>query len=32
MENFEIKYCFEGFDERNNFLQMNFSRLKMYFK
>jgi hypothetical protein len=29
---FKIKYGFEGFDERNNFLYRNFSRFKMYFK
>jgi hypothetical protein len=26
---FEIKYGCEGFEERNNFLHMNFSRFKM---
>jgi hypothetical protein len=25
LEKFEIKYFFEGFDERNNFLNMNLS-------
>jgi hypothetical protein len=29
---FEIKYCYEGFEERNNFLHRNFSRLKMDFE
>jgi hypothetical protein len=28
----EIKYRFEGFDERNNFLHRNFSRFEMDFK
>jgi hypothetical protein len=32
LENFEIKYGFEGFEERNNFLHRNFSRFRMYFK
>jgi hypothetical protein len=26
VENFEIKYSFEGFEEMNNFLQRNFFR------
>jgi hypothetical protein len=29
---FEIKYGFEGFDERNNFLHRNFFRFKMDFE
>ncbi len=29
---FEIKYCFKGFDERNNFLHRNLSRFEMDFK
>jgi hypothetical protein len=32
LKNFEIKYGFEGFDERNNFLRMNFSRFELDFK
>jgi hypothetical protein len=32
LEKFEIKYGFEGFDERNNFLHMNFSRFELDFK
>jgi hypothetical protein len=32
IEKFEIKYGFEGFDERNNFLHMNVSRFEMDFK
>ncbi len=32
LEKFEIKYCFKGFDERNNFLHRNFSRFEMDFK
>jgi hypothetical protein len=32
LKNFEIKYGFEGFDERNNSLPTNFSRFKMDFK
>jgi hypothetical protein len=28
----EIKYGFEGFGERNNFLHMNFSRFEMDFE
>jgi hypothetical protein len=31
LQKFELKYGFEGFDERNNFLHRNFSRLEMYF-
>jgi hypothetical protein len=32
LEKFEIKYCFEGFDERNNFLHRNISRFEMDLK
>jgi hypothetical protein len=32
VENFELKYCFEGFDGRNNFLHRNLSRFEMDFK
>jgi hypothetical protein len=32
LEKFEIKYCFEGFDHRNNFLHRNLSRFEMDFK
>jgi hypothetical protein len=32
IKKFEIKYVFEGFDERNNFLHRNFSRFEMDFK
>jgi hypothetical protein len=32
LEKFEIKYFFEGFDERNNFLNMNLSRFEMDLK
>jgi hypothetical protein len=32
LENFEIKYGFEGFDEGNNFLHMNFSIFEIDFK
>jgi hypothetical protein len=32
LENFEIKYGFEGFDERNNFIPRNFSKFEMDFK
>jgi hypothetical protein len=32
LEKFEIKYCFKGFDERNNFLHRNLSRFQMDFK
>jgi hypothetical protein len=32
LEKFEIKYGFEGLEERNNFLHMNFSRCRMDFK
>jgi hypothetical protein len=32
LEKFKIKYCFEGFDERNNFLHRNVSRFEMDFK
>jgi hypothetical protein len=32
LEKFEIKYCFEGFDEKNNFLHRNLSRFEMDFK
>jgi hypothetical protein len=28
-QKFEIKYGFEGFDERNNFLHRNVSRVEM---
>jgi hypothetical protein len=31
LQKFELKYSFEGFDERNNFIHRNFSRLEMYF-
>jgi hypothetical protein len=31
-QKFELKYGFEGFDERNNFLHRNFSRFEMDFK
>jgi hypothetical protein len=31
-ENLELKYGFERFDERNNFIHRNFSRFKMDFK
>jgi hypothetical protein len=30
--NFEIKYGFEGFDERNNFLHRNFFIFEMYYE
>jgi hypothetical protein len=32
LKKFEMKYGFEEFDERNNFLHRNFSRFEMYFK
>jgi hypothetical protein len=32
IEKIEIKYCFEGFDERNNFLHRNLSKFEMDFK
>jgi hypothetical protein len=32
LENFEIKYSFEGFEERNNFLHKDFFRFEMDFK
>jgi hypothetical protein len=32
VENFEIKYGFEGFEERNNFLHRNFFRFKVDFE
>jgi hypothetical protein len=32
LENLEIKYGFEGFDERNNFAYRNFLRFEMYFE
>jgi hypothetical protein len=32
LEKFEIKFFFEGFDERNNFLHRNLSRFEMDFK
>jgi hypothetical protein len=32
LENFEIKYGCEGFEERNSFLHRNFSRFRMDFK
>jgi hypothetical protein len=32
LKKIEIKYCFERFDERNNFLHSNLSRFKMDFK
>jgi hypothetical protein len=31
-QNFEIKYCFEGFEERNKFLHWNFFRFKIDFE
>jgi hypothetical protein len=32
LQKFEIKYGFDGFDERKNFLHRDFSRFKMNFK
>jgi uncharacterized protein YdhG (YjbR/CyaY superfamily) len=32
LENFKIKYGFEGFDEINNLIHRNFSRFKMNVK
>jgi hypothetical protein len=32
LEKIEIKYGHEGFEERNNFLHMNFFRFKMEFE
>jgi hypothetical protein len=32
VENFEIKYGFEGFNERNNFLHRNFFRFEVDFE
>jgi hypothetical protein len=32
LENFEIKYYFEGFEEENNFLHRNFYRFEMDFE
>jgi hypothetical protein len=32
LENFEIKYVFEGFDEGNNLTPRNFSRFEIDFK
>jgi hypothetical protein len=32
LEKFEIKYCLEGFDDRNNFLHRNLSRFEMDLK
>jgi hypothetical protein len=32
LENFQIKYRIEGFEERNNFTYRNFSRFKMNLK
>jgi hypothetical protein len=32
LENFQVKYRFEGFEERNNFLHRNFFRFKLYFE
>jgi hypothetical protein len=32
LENFEIKYGWEGFEEKNNFFHWNFSRSEMDFK
>jgi hypothetical protein len=32
LKNFEIKYGYEGFEERNNFLHRNFSRFRTDFK
>jgi hypothetical protein len=32
LEKFEIKYFFEGFDERNNFFHRSLSRFDMNFK
>jgi hypothetical protein len=32
LENFEIKFGCEGFEEGNNFLHRNFFRFEIYFK
>jgi hypothetical protein len=32
IKKFEIKYGFEGFEERNNFIHMNFSIIEMDFE
>jgi hypothetical protein len=32
LENFEIKYCFEGFNERNKFPCRNFYRFEVDFE
>jgi hypothetical protein len=32
LEIFQIKYEFEGFDERNNFLHINFFRFELDFE
>jgi hypothetical protein len=32
LDKFKIKYGYEGFEDRNNFLHMNFSRFKMDFE
>jgi hypothetical protein len=32
LKKFEIKYGCEGFEERNNFLQLNFFRLEVDFE
>jgi hypothetical protein len=32
LENFQIKYGFEGFDDRNNFLYRNFLKFEMEFE
>jgi hypothetical protein len=32
LEKFKIKYGYEGFEDRNNFLHRNFSRFEMDFE
>jgi hypothetical protein len=32
LENFEVKYGGEGFEQRNNFLHTKFFRFEMYFE
>jgi hypothetical protein len=32
LENFEVKYGFEGFDERNKFLHRNFFKFEVDFE
>jgi hypothetical protein len=32
LENFQIKYVFEGFEERKNFLHKNFFRFEVAFE